>query len=147
MRENSRPANAFVCAINVAGLASIMFVLAIAMMFYASANKPHYSDLSVDLPQVSDPVVLANEGRDDAMHVAVTRQGDVFFNRDLVKSVDRLPGLMREQVRLGSERKVYIRADVCARYRTVKDVIDAMHSAGLEQIAFLADERRPVQSR
>lgn len=134
------------CEINVAGLASVMFILAIAMMFYVSAHKPHYSDVSVDLPQASDPVVLANEARDDAMHVAVTREGDVFFNRDVIKSMDSFPGLMREQVRLGSEKKVYIRADAHARYRTVKDVIEAVHSAGLEQIAFLADERRPVQS-
>jgi biopolymer transport protein ExbD len=72
---------------------------------------------------------------------------EIFFNRDLIESTDRLPGLMREQVRLGSQRKVYIRADARARYRTVKDVIDAVHYAGIEQIAFIADQRRDIQQR
>jgi biopolymer transport protein ExbD len=81
------------------------------------------------------------------MQVAVTRQGDIFFNRDLMTGTDRLPGLMREQMRLGSQRKVYVRADARARYRTVKDVIDAVHYAAIAQIAFIADRRRDIQQR
>jgi|SRR6266496_251488 len=147
MRSNSRPTHNLICAIDVAGLASVMFVLMFLMMYNAAlVVRPHHG-VSVDLPQVGTPILLANEGRDDAMHVAVTRQGDAFFNRDLVKSMDRLPVLMREQLRLRSDRKVYVRADARARYRTVEDVIDAVHSAGLEHIAFIADERRPIQNR
>ena len=148
MRSNSRQANNFICAINVAGLASVMFVLAILMMFHGVLGKgPHYADAGVDVPVVSNPVLLPHEPREDAMRVAISRQGDIFFNRDLVKDMDHLPELMREQVRLGSERKVYVRADGRARYRTLEDVVDAIHSAGLEQVAFLAYERRLIQNR
>jgi len=147
MRNNPRRANNFICAIDVAALASVMFVLMFLMMYNgALVIAPHHG-VSVDLPRVGNPVLLPNEGREDAMQVAVTRQGDVFFNRDLMTGTDRLPGLMREQVRLGSQRKVYVRADARARYRTVKDVIDAVHYAGIEQIAFIADQRRDIQQR
>ena len=54
---------------------------------------------------------------------------------------------MREQVRVGSERKIYVRTDGRAGYRTVKEVIAAVNSAGLEQIAFIAETRRPIPFR
>jgi len=146
MRNNPRRANNFICAIDVAALASVMFVLMFLMMYNGALVIAPHQGVSVDLPRVGNPVLLPNEGREDAMQVAVTRQGDVFFNRDLIKSMDR-PRLMREQMRLGSQRKVYVRADARARYRTVKDVIDAVHYAGIEQIAFIADQRRDIQQR
>src|SRR6266404_5022098 len=102
MRNNPRRANKFICAIDVAALASVMFVLMFLMMYNgALVIAPHHG-VSADLPVVSNPVLLPNDGREDAMQVAVTRQGDIFFNRDLMTGTDRLPGLMREQVRLGS---------------------------------------------
>lgn len=148
MRSNSPRTGNFICAIDLAGLASVLFVLAILMMFHGVlGRRPHYADAGIDVPVVSNPAVFPHELREDAMRVAVSRQGDIFFNSELVKDIGYLPALMREQLRLGSEKKVYVRADGRARYRTVEDVVDAIHSAGLEQVAFLAYERRLVQNR
>jgi|SRR5215475_7460843 len=146
MDTNSRQANDFICAINVAGLASVMFVLAFLMMYNGALVTAHH-DAFGDLPAVSHPTILPNEGREDAMRAWVTRQGDVFFNRDLIKSTDRLPDLIREQVRMGFERRLYVSADARALYGTVKEVVDAVHAAGLEQITFIAEQRRPNQNR
>ena len=81
------------------------------------------------------------------MNVVITRQADIFFGRDLVRSIDRLPSSMREQVRMRSESRLYIRADARAPYRTVKDVVDSAHDAGLEQITFIAEQCRASQNR
>ena len=40
------------------------------------------------------------------------------------------------------ERKVYIRADMRARYGAVKTVLDGVSSAGILRVAFLLDQRR-----
>ena len=139
--------NNVICAIDVTGFASVMIVLMVLMMYCASfANTSHHG-ISVDLPYVANPIPLSNEGREDAMNVVITRQADIFFGRDLIKAADQLPGLIRERVRAGSERRLYVRADARALYRTVKEVVDAAHAAGLEHITFIAERNRTSRNR
>ena len=146
MHSNTPRTGSLICAIDVAGIASMMLVLMFLMMYNGALVTAHH-DVFGDLPAVSHPAFVPNEGREDAMRVWVTRQGDVFFDRDLIKSTDRLPDLIREQMRVGSEKRLYVSADARALYHTVKDVLDAAHAAGLDHVTFLAGQRRAPQSR
>jgi biopolymer transport protein ExbD len=49
-------------------------------------------------------------------------------------------------VERGAEKRVYIRADARLRYQIVLEVLDAIHSAGVEKIAFLAYQRSATSS-
>jgi biopolymer transport protein TolR len=122
-------------------LAPMMALLAaIAVMSGMIVPQP-YHGVSTDLPKIMWPISLPHSMREDAMIVTIMRNGDVFFRNDRV-SPDRLAEAIRVQVLRGSERKVYIRADARALYRSVKQVLDAIQEAGLMNVSFLVDRRR-----
>jgi biopolymer transport protein ExbD len=108
-------------------------------------HKSHHG-LEPDLPGVSDPVSMAHADWEDAVVVAITRDDKVFLRRDRVRP-DQLPAKIRKSIRLGSERKVSIRADGTARYSWIAEVLESVCSAGVEQIGFLVEQgKTPVST-
>jgi biopolymer transport protein ExbD/biopolymer transport protein TolR len=100
--------------------------------------------VTVDIPRVAHSIPMPRANREDALLVAVFRDGSVYYGTDKIRSED-LSSKISERLRDRSvERKVYIKADSHARYGTVEGVLDAIHVAGIEKIAFLVDERKPV---
>ena len=79
--------------------------------------------------------------REDSLLVVVTKNGDVFFGTEKLTS-DQLPGKIREGLRQGAERKVYIKADGRAKYGKVAEVLDGVRAARITNIAFLVDQRK-----
>ena len=82
---------------------------------------------------------MRGANRNGAMVVIVERTGHISFRNDPIYS-DELATKIRESVSRGAEPKVYIKADARARYGDVERVLDAMRSAGVEQVSILADE-------
>jgi biopolymer transport protein ExbD len=130
-----------ICRIDVTAFAAVMFAL-VAMFLAPAAVVDHRDRISVDLAHVSSPAPMQSELREDVMEVAVTRDGKVYFGLDQIM-IDSLSDRIRQSASQGGERKVYIRADMRARYGAVKQVLDAVQSAGIENIAFLVDQRHP----
>lgn len=112
-----------------------MFIVAIYQRLDLPLN-------GVDLPKVAHPVPMRRANREDAMVVAVQRDGRVWLGNDRL-SPDQLPTRIRQAVSHGAERKIYIRADARAKYGAVAKVLDSVRFAGVENIAFLMDERKP----
>ena len=80
----------------------------------------------------------------DALTASVMRDGSVYFGTDKVLS-DELPARILEKLRDRSvERKIYIRADERTKYGAVIGVLDAIHSTGIEKVAFLVCEWKPT---
>ena len=122
-------------------MALVVFVAIICEMTLPELN-PRHCGIFVDLPRIDSPAVLPGSMREDAITIAIYRNGDIFMGADLVR-LERLPELIRKDLGHGSERRVHIRADARTCYRSVKQVIDAVHGAGLTDISFLAEHRRP----
>jgi biopolymer transport protein ExbD len=124
---------ALIMAFNV--FAVLVFVMV------AGGNAPHYR--GPDLPRVRHARVVGyldrGANRDDAMIAVVSREGRIYFGSEEVTSA-QLPAKIRERLSKGSERRMYIKADKRARYAAVKEVLEAMQSAGVEQVSILADE-------
>jgi biopolymer transport protein ExbD len=104
--------------------------------------KSHHG-VGPDLPRVWHPVSMPHANREDAMVVAILRDDKVFFRNDRV-TPDQLPAKIRDSIAQGAERKVYIRADLRAKYGWVAEVLDNMHSGGVEKIGFLVYEKGHV---
>ena len=68
--------------------------------------------------------------REDAMLISVTRDGNIFFGTHRIRSSD-LPASIRESVRRGSERKVYLKVDARAKYGDAAAVIDEIRLVGI----------------
>jgi biopolymer transport protein ExbD/biopolymer transport protein TolR len=80
--------------------------------------------------------------REDAMVVNVTRDGKVYFSVEQVNPENlsqKIENRLKDQ---SVERKVYVKADMRARWGTVKQVLDSVRAAGLMRVAFLVDQRR-----
>jgi biopolymer transport protein ExbD len=119
-----------------------MFVLVFAFIFLTAT--PHHR-VWADLPKVWHSKSMPGAKREDALTVAILRDGSIYFGKDRSRPGD-LPAQIRDQVGRGAEKKVYIRADARVRYQTVLAVLDAVRSAGVEKIAFLVYQRRATSS-
>jgi len=62
--------------INVKPMVDVMLVLLIFFMVFTPMLQ---RDVSVDLAEVNNPEQMTDADKEDALVVAVTRQGDVFF--------------------------------------------------------------------
>jgi biopolymer transport protein TolR len=140
-RQNSL--KSLICRIDVTAFAGVMFAL-VAMFLLPAGIVVDYRGPSTNFAKVDHPISMPNALREDVLEVAVTRDGKIWLGHD-VMLVDQLPAAIRTAVSNGSERKVYIRADMPARYGAVKQVLDAVQSAGIEKVAFLVDQRHPGQ--
>jgi biopolymer transport protein ExbD len=60
-----------------------------------------------------------------------------------VVNIDELTLRIRDGLRRGAERKVYINADRTAKYGQIRQVLRAISSAGIENVAFLVYQGEP----
>jgi biopolymer transport protein TolR len=132
--------NRLICNIDVTAFAGVMFAL-VAMFMLPAMTIVHPRGTSVDLAKIDRSIPMRAAEREDAMLIAVTREGKVFFRADPVRP-EQLPAMIRNSVSRGSERKVYIKADARAKYSWVAEVLDGVHTAGIEKVGFLVDQRR-----
>jgi biopolymer transport protein TolR len=140
-RSNSL--KSLICRIDVTAFAGVMFAL-VAMFLLPAEIVVDFRGPSADLTKISHPIPLPAALREDALEVAITRDGKLYLGRDQIR-LERLPAEIEERVRHGAERRVYIRADMRARYGTVKQVLDSVRSAGIEHIAFFVDQGQSGQ--
>lgn len=69
-----------ICKIDVTAFASVMVYLVVLMMFvlmFMPGRPPH--GVSVDLPKVWHPVEMPHANRDDALMIAIFRDGKFFL--------------------------------------------------------------------
>jgi biopolymer transport protein TolR len=146
MHRQRKTRNELICRIDMTAFLSIQLVLLFLFM-NSIGSRPDLPRNSVDLASVAHPVLMPGADKEDAIVVAVQRDGSVYLG--LYKlSLEQLPDQIREAVNEGSERKVYIKADMRARYGAVLQVLAAVRSAGIENIGFLVDQRQsPLQHR
>jgi biopolymer transport protein TolR len=127
---------------NMVGLVSIMWAL--LYMFMAGTKTPDLPNgPSVDMAKVLHPKLMPRADREDAMVVAVTRNGTIYFRGDLTLP-NQLPARIRKGLMDGADRVVFIKADSRTKYSNVKEVVDAVRATGVENIAFLVDKRQPT---
>src|SRR5262249_52184935 len=81
--------------INVTPMVDVMLVLLIIFMVITPMLQ---KDVSVDLAQVNNPEQMTDADKEDALVVAITRQGDVFFGRDIVKDTSQLTNKIKDRI-------------------------------------------------
>jgi biopolymer transport protein ExbD len=84
---------------------------------------------------------MPGANREDAIRVVIFRDGKVFFGSDQAV-IEGLPAQIRESLNRGAERRVYISADKHVYYRTVREVLDRVRMAGVENVSFLVNQRQ-----
>ncbi len=123
--------------INVTPMVDVMLVLLIIFMVIVPMLN---NKVNVELPTAQAAVVMENANKEDSIVLAVTRDGRTFLGADQVELADIGP---KVEARLEdkTDREIYLRADVRANYGKVMGVIDAIRSAGVNQLGLLTDKK------
>jgi len=127
--------------INVTPMVDVMLVLLIIFMVITPMLD---QKVNVTLAQTDSAVAMQNASKQDAVTVAVTRDNKVYLGQDQT-TIANLGTQVATKIQNKTDKTVYFRADARSHYGTVEDAIDAVRTAGVEQIAFLTDNRESNQ--
>jgi biopolymer transport protein ExbD/biopolymer transport protein TolR len=125
--------------INVTPMVDVMLVLLIIFMVITPMlqNKVH-----LDMATVENTTNMPDADKEDAVVVAVTRDGSVFLGQNHV-DVSQLGVLVRDKLADKTSKTIYVRADARAQYKTVEDAIDAVRAVGVDDVGLLTQKREP----
>jgi biopolymer transport protein TolR len=115
--------------INVTPLVDVMLVLLVVFMVTAPLLT---TGLRIDLPEVKAAETPVKDAR---LLVTVTKEERILFGeQDVTGHIDTA---LKENMRVQTERELYIRADKDARYGTVALVVAAARNSGVESLNLL----------
>ena len=133
-REEGKKVNS---NINVTPMVDVMLVLLIIFMVITPMLN---NKVNVDLPKANAAVIMDNANKEDAVTVAVTRDGSTYLGGDKVNPDDLATKISAKlQNKPEGEKQVYMRADIRANYGKVMDVVDQVRAAGVSQLGLLTE--------
>ena len=106
--------------INVTPMADVMLVLLIIFMVVTPMLQ---KGQSVDLARTRNPVDMKEADRDDAVLVAVTRDGKFWLNQDRV-NIDDLAAKVNDLLATRLEKTVFVKADFRAKYERLVEHLE-----------------------
>ena len=122
--------------INVTPMVDVMLVLLIIFMVITPMLN---NKVSVDLPTAEAAVVMDNANKEDAVTVAVTRDGSTFLGGDRVNN-DDLGAKITAKLENKTDKEVFLRADNRSNYGKVMDAVDGIRAAGVSQLGLLTEK-------
>jgi biopolymer transport protein ExbD/biopolymer transport protein TolR len=123
--------------INVTPMVDVMLVLLIIFMVITPMLQ---NKVSVEMAKVSNPTAMPDADKEDAIVVAITRDGGVFLGQNKV-ATSELGVQVREKLADKPGKTIFIRADARAQFRAVEDAIDAVRTAGVDDVGLLMQKR------
>src|SRR5437667_5633426 len=139
MAISSRDEGAKVNAnINVTPMVDVMLVLLIIFMVITPMLQ---KGVSVDLAKVNNPAQMPDADKEDALIVAIMRDGKVFFGNDQI-APDQLTSKVKDRLANRTDKRVFIRADARAKYGSVGDVVDNVRAAGVDDSGRVTEQRK-----
>jgi biopolymer transport protein ExbD/biopolymer transport protein TolR len=124
--------------INVTPMVDVMLVLLIIFMVITPMLQ---KGVTVDLAKVNNPQQMPDADKEDALIVAVMRDGGVFCGNDKI-APDQLTNKIKDRIANRVDKRVYVRADARAKYKSVVDVVDNVRSAGVDDLGLLTDQKK-----
>ena len=121
--------------INVTPMADVMLVLLIIFMVITPMLQ---KGQSVDLARTRNPVDMKEADRDDAVLVAITRDGKFWLNQDRV-NIDDLAAKVNDLLQTRLEKTVFVKSDFRAKYGDVVQVVDGIRNAGVDRVGLLTE--------
>ena len=126
--------------INVTPMVDVMLVLLIIFMVITPMLQ---KGVSVDLAKANNPIPMPDADREDALLVAINKEGKIFFGTDMV-TADELTNKVKDRLANRADKRVFIKADARTKYGNVVEVVDNVRAAGVDQLGLLTEQRRNV---
>ncbi len=128
--------------INVTPMVDVMLVLLIIFMVITPMLN---NKVNVDLPKADAATVMEDANKEDAVTVAVTRDGRVFLGGDQV-TLDDMGSKISAKLENKTNKEVFFRGDMRANYGKVMDAVDGIRSAGVSQLGLLTERSEESNS-
>lgn len=125
-----------VADINVTPMVDVMLVMLIIFMVITPMLS---KGVSVDKVKTRNPIAMQAADKEDAVLVAVTREGGVFLGSTRIKP-DDLPQKVKDLLTNKLDKTCYLSADARARYERVVEVVNNMRAGGVDQLGLLTEE-------
>jgi biopolymer transport protein ExbD/biopolymer transport protein TolR len=123
--------------INVTPMVDVMLVLLIIFMVITPMLT---KGVTVDMVRTKNPIAMQAADKEDAILIAVTRNGGVYLSPGNIKMApDQLPERVRDLLTNRMDKMCYIKADARARYSAVEEVVDNLRAAGVDQIGLITE--------
>jgi biopolymer transport protein TolR len=132
-REEGKKVNS---NINVTPMVDVMLVLLIIFMVITPMLN---NKVNVELPKADAAKIMEDANKEDAVVVAVTRDGSTYLGANKV-SVDDLGPKISALLENKTNKEVYMRADIRANYGKVMDAVDGIRSAGVSELGLLTEK-------
>jgi len=123
--------------INVTPMVDVMLVLLIIFMVITPMLQ---NKVAVDMAKVENPTPMPDADKEDAIVVAITRDGGVFLGQNKI-ATSELGAKVRDRLADTPGKTIYIRADARAQFRAVEDAIDAVRTAGVDEVGLLTNKK------
>jgi biopolymer transport protein ExbD len=122
--------------INVTPMVDVMLVLLIIFMVITPMLQ---KGVSVDMVKSVNPRSMPDADKEDAVLVAVTRDGRIYLGSDQV-TLESLAKTVQERIANRVDKTVYIKSDARAKYEQVVKAVDEVRSAGVDQLGLLTEK-------
>ncbi len=124
--------------INVTPMVDVMLVLLIIFMVITPMLS---KGVNVDMVKTKNPIKMQEADKEDAILVAITRDGKVFLSPgNNVVTPDQLGPKVKDLQTNRTDKTVYVKADARARFSGVTDVIDNLRTAGVDSLGLLTEQ-------
>ena len=121
---------------NVIPMADIMLVLLIIFMVITPMLQ---KTTPVDLAMTNNAREMKEADKDDAIVVAVTRDGSIFLNNTKTAK-EEITNSVKDKLTNRLDKTVYVKSDARAKYGDVVAVVDEIRSAGVDQLGLLTEK-------
>src|ERR1700679_1012885 len=106
--------------INVTPMVDVMLVLLIIFMVITPMLQ---NKVQIDMAKGENPTSMPDADKEDAIVVAITRDGAVYLGQNKVDP-SQLGSMVRDKLADKTDKTIYVRADERAQYKVVEDAID-----------------------
>jgi biopolymer transport protein ExbD/biopolymer transport protein TolR len=97
------------------------------------------------MAKVNSPRDMQDADKDDAIVVAVTRDGSLYLGNNKVAK-EELTGQIKDRISNKLDKTVYVRSDARAKYGDVVGAVDEIRSAGVDQLGLLTQKAKEESS-
>ena len=125
--------------INVTPMVDVMLVLLIIFMVVTPMLQ---KGVSVDLARTNNPTPMTDADKEDALLIAVTNKGEIFFGSDKIGNPADLVDKVKTRLANKTNKQVFVKADRRARYKNVVDVVDNVRAAGVDDLGLLTEQMK-----
>jgi len=129
-----------VADINVTPMADVMLVLLIIFMVITPMLQ---KGVSVDMAKAENPRQMPDADKEDAVVLAITRDGKAYLGSDPVR-IEDITTKVKDRISSKLDKTVYVKSDARAKYGDVVAVVENVRAAGVDSLGLLTEklERR-----